>query len=626
MAKRALLIGSATGGLTGIANDVAAMSSWLDGLGFDLDVRQGPSATREGILDGLERLRSDVRAGDAAVLYYTGHGGYSQVPPCQRIAGERVAPRAVQYLVPTDHDKERSFRGIFRAELSLAMQQVAQRTSNITVILDCCHSTDMVRKDDALLKGLIEPWGEGMERHIAWMEAQGHDLERLPLIRSASMVLLSACEVARQAYEITRREDGVRCGLFTESLLTTIAAIPEPGHVTWADLMSRVVDRTLGRRLYQRPQVSGPSSRFLFTERSRRRLGTLVLQRMPRGWCLSGGEAAGVRSGDRYRIVDPLGGGEGQDIAGVEVTKVGASAAHVVLEPRQGAPRVLSGMLALPVTGGPVHSRFRIIGGGSLADELRRRISATAGLEVIDGDHTGEGVFMLEVAGKDVLVRDDDGARLRWPWRDLDSAGFTRDDRLDAFIEDLHRLARGTELVGLARRREGDEVPRRLAHVLDWGVVDEHGAPCSLAHHGAELTVGDRVFIAIENTSLWPLRVSVFDVGVGRAVTLLNPNEPEGLDLGVGETEIIGAGELRSLTGIDLHWPGDTPTDSARGESLVIFVSSQPLPLMSWETSSWWDRSDTRDLTPTPRVSTDQTYCIRHISFSLSPSKDGPSR
>ncbi len=620
--RRALLIGSATGGLTGVANDIEAMAGWLDGLGFALDIRQATDATRNGVIEGLERLTRDSREGDVALLYYSGHGGYAQIRRRERMAGERALPRAIQYLVPTDHDKHTAFRGIFRSELSLATQRLAEKTSNITVILDCCHSTDAVRgAGEAVVKGVIEPWGEGIESHVKWLQAQGHDLDRLPEVRNPSVVLLAACEAVRRAFEVTRDTDGVRCGLFTDCLLHVATALPDPSQVTWDDLMRRVVDRVLRYKAQQRPQVSGPSSRHVFSERRLQRTGALALQQAAGRWFLSAGEAAGLAVGDRFRVVDPLAGPMPARLADVEVVEVDGASARLAVA-SEDARAIAPGMLALPHPGGATHQRCRIEGPGRLADELRQRVSEIAGLELVAQGHPGPLAFVIAVEGDQATVYDDSGRRLRWPWKDIVALDpVPRRERLAAFVEDLRSLVRGAELLRVARDREALVVPRRLSHVLTFGVVESDGTTRPLPHHGAELETGTRVFLRIQNTSSWPVRVTVFDVGVGRAVTLLNPNEPEGIDLGTGEYELLGAPELRAITGLKMQWPGDTPPDALGEESLVIFISSGTLPLTSWTTADWGDRAKRRSLHRGSDSAIDPFYVARRVSLRLQPPK-----
>jgi Caspase domain len=620
MKGRALLLGSATGALMGVANDVKAMASWLGGLGLSLDVREGPDATRDGMLDGLERLVRDTRPGEAAVVYYSGHGGFSAVRPEVRFGADRLPPRAFQYLVPTDHDKHRRFRGIFRLELSSLMQALSERTTNITVILDCCHSTDMVRDDDLELKAVVEPWSEGIEAHVAWLVEQGYDLDDLPELHNASMVLVSACTTVGRAYEYTRPSDRLRCGLFTDCLLDVMRDAPDPARVTWEAVMRRVVERIQRPRCHQRPQVSGPASRCLFSERRERWSGALSLQRVGERWCLSGGAAAGVMQGDRYSIVDLLSGAAPHPLAEVVVSNVeGHSAVVSVLTAKA---ELEAGMTALARPGGPTHQRCVVDGAGALAERLRRSLAAVAGLEVVGGEDRAGAAFVVEVRGEQIEVLDAEGRALRRPW--VDAAALepsVRCERLDGLVEELRTLARASDLLTLARREGLAERPRSLPHVFEWGRV-EGGAPHRLPSHGAELSVGDRIYVAVENTGARPIYVSMLDVGVGRAVVLLNRSEPEGVDLAAEDTEILGAPELGSLVGIELVWPDDVPLTGAREESLVVFISSGPLPVGSWETASTLDRAPMRDMEPEARRPRSPVYTVRHVSFTLNPRRN----
>lgn len=618
MKGRALLLGSATGSLMGVANDVQAIARWLGGLDLRLDVRQGADATREGMLDGVARLIRDARRGEAAVVYYSGHGGFVAVPPEERLAGGRFAPRAFQYLVPTDHDKLRSFRGIFRTELSSAMLDLAERTSNVTVILDCCHSTDMVRDDDLEPKGVVEPWSAGVEAHVAWLVEQGYDLERLPELRNPSMVLVAACGAAQKAYEHTRAADHERCGLFTESLLDVVSMIREPGRGTWDALMRRVVDRVLRVTRYQRPQVSGPSSRRLFSERRERSGGELTLQLDVDRWCLSGGAAVGVVRGDRYSIVDSLGEDAARPLAEVVVEEVEAHAAIVSVE-AGAAGRIEPGMVAVPCPGGPVHQRCRIDGDGPLAGEVRLRLAEAPGLDVVETSDDAGLAFMLDVRGENLDVLDDAGRRLRRTWRDSQELEPSmRSERLDGLLEDVRTLVRSSDLLSFARRMEQGRASGSPAHIFEWGRV-EGGVPRPLPRHGAELTVGDRIYASVENTGFRPIHVSLFDVGVGRHVVLLNRHEPEGVDLASGDTELFGAPEVRSLQGIELVWPDEVPPDGPREESLVVFISSGPLPVGSWESISADPGSPHRDAEPMVRRARGPELAVHHVSFLLHP-------
>ncbi|HMG22575.1 MAG TPA: caspase family protein, partial [Kofleriaceae bacterium] len=87
--KRAFVFGSQIEGLSGVEHDTAAVKKMLEDRGFKVDLRTGSDATRDGIVAGYEALIAAVRAdrrdgdpakGDAAVVYYSGHGFYGTLP------------------------------------------------------------------------------------------------------------------------------------------------------------------------------------------------------------------------------------------------------------------------------------------------------------------------------------------------------------------------------------------------------------------------------------------------------------------------------------------------------------------------------------------------------------------
>ena len=143
MVKRALIIGSQTGGLSGVHADVNAIGQVLERRGFTHDTRTGVKATRDGILEGYEALIAAHRPEDAAVIYYSGHGGRA----LNTSAPEGHATRYLQFLVPTDFDpSDGGFRGIFSFELSALLARLTAAGRNVTVILDCCHAAMMSRE------------------------------------------------------------------------------------------------------------------------------------------------------------------------------------------------------------------------------------------------------------------------------------------------------------------------------------------------------------------------------------------------------------------------------------------------------------------------------------------------
>ena len=138
----ALLIGAAVDGLPGVANDVGAMSIALHARGLAVVRCVGENATRAGIIAAYERLIADTGAGDAAaVVYYSGHGGWARSPDSG--GGDLPAPRDLQFIVPTDYRASApgEFRGITSVELSALLARLTGKTRNVTAMFDCCHQS-----------------------------------------------------------------------------------------------------------------------------------------------------------------------------------------------------------------------------------------------------------------------------------------------------------------------------------------------------------------------------------------------------------------------------------------------------------------------------------------------------
>ena len=147
MTCRALLIGSETYGLSGCNADVQLMETVLIGRGFtEIEVLTDSAATRSGILAGFEQLIRASANDDAAVVYYSGHGGRVKRPDWEARQAAGHDP-FVQFVVPSDMGSTTAtdFRGLLSVELSELQRRLTKKTRNVTTILDCCHSGLMSR-------------------------------------------------------------------------------------------------------------------------------------------------------------------------------------------------------------------------------------------------------------------------------------------------------------------------------------------------------------------------------------------------------------------------------------------------------------------------------------------------
>ncbi|MFI5906513.1 caspase family protein [Dactylosporangium sp. NPDC051541] len=256
MRRTALLIGARTGDLAGVAHDVEAMAGALDRRGFTIARHEGAAATRAGILDGYERLIRDARPQDAAVVYYSGHGGLARPPRASR------APK-LQFLAPTDYAEsaDGDFRGITAPELSVLLVRLTSATRNVTVILDACHAAHMAR-GDLLVKALPAMPYLDVAEHLDRLRRQGLDTAVRDALGNPHAVRVVACGREQSAYEYTNPA-GHRAGLLTDALVEALHAAGDRS-VTWAELVAGVRDRVRAVMPFQRPDVEGPALRAMF--------------------------------------------------------------------------------------------------------------------------------------------------------------------------------------------------------------------------------------------------------------------------------------------------------------------------------------------------------------------------
>jgi hypothetical protein len=125
--------------LQGPPTDVAAMHALLEHTYGFTDIRElhDQDATRQGILDALNKLIDDTQKGDHVVVYYSGHGS-------QRLDTKSSKNQRDQTIVPVDAWK--GVKDIRDKELALLFDKIVfDKQARLTAIYDSCNSGTMAR-------------------------------------------------------------------------------------------------------------------------------------------------------------------------------------------------------------------------------------------------------------------------------------------------------------------------------------------------------------------------------------------------------------------------------------------------------------------------------------------------
>ncbi|MCA9542138.1 MAG: caspase family protein, partial [Myxococcales bacterium] len=252
--------------LRGCRNDVARAQAFLRGTvgvpAAQIHTLVGAQVTRQGLLAALRDHLIDNEAiadGDQVLLHFSGHGTEMRDPLDQTASGYR------ECLVTHDSGEGGEWHVPDRTVGAL-LHLLAQRTSQITVVFDCCHSGSGTRQMPPLQARLAEP---DPRRPPA-------DLDAALLAEAARFgpgafkgrglpyTLLAACrdrELAQEHAEGTGDET-VHHGLFSWCLYPAIEAAA-PGS-SYVELMAQVAARVTARDRYQHPQCEGRGQRALF--------------------------------------------------------------------------------------------------------------------------------------------------------------------------------------------------------------------------------------------------------------------------------------------------------------------------------------------------------------------------
>ncbi len=558
--RRALVIGAETGELSGVHNDAATMTALLEERGFVVDGRTAERATQVGIRDGYERLIADSQDGDSAVVYFSGHGGLARV-----VAPSGIALPELQFIVPTDYDTSRpgDFRGITAVELSVLLARLTERTHNVAVILDCCHASHMSRDPGFQARALPHPTYLDIAEQLGALRAQGLRVDLPDPENNPYAVRLVACAPWESAYEYTNSH-GARTGILTESLSVALREAG-PARVSWAILIHRVRDRVTKLAYGQRPEVEGPSHRMLFeSEEAPTGVTFTVVRARPDRLTLPGAALLGVAPGDQFGIT-PVGvpASDSTIVARATVKRTDGVTVQADFELCDGHQELPALAEAHPLVTSATRSTVLVRGSGPLAERVRAAVDAVPTLRATAAEDP--------VANDPVLAQVEVGGALSLWDRGTEPLVSTTADQagIRRLVANLTRLSRAATLRRLAPT-PGEELAAPFT--VEWGRVVE-GKTEPLHPNGAQLYVGESVYLLLRNDGERDLYFFVFDIGVSGAVTLIAGADPSGLRLQRKQEYVVGQRYDGTLVGSELVWPDGVPTDGPRPESVLVIVT-----------------------------------------------------
>ena len=561
MTRRALLIGSQTGGLTGVHADVDLMRTTLESLEFETQTLTESAATREGILSAYRGLLDAAQDTDAVLVYYSGHGARYRNPLAVH---DPEAPRYLQFIIPTDFDDapEGEFRGVLAEEMSLLQAGLTRKTPNVTTVLDCCHSARMSR-DPSRLPRAREARGVSLDAIRAAYEAarSAPGADRIEADSNPLAVRIVACAPEQSAYELDL-PDGSRHGALTATFAGVLGD-QSASRLTWRQLLEGLRPAVMDLVEFQRPEIEGPADRYLFATEERSSTAVLPVIIDAGTPYLVAPSLFGVGEGDTYALV----------AAGEDPEAPLATAVVDQIQDGRARLAVRDGGLGGRASGIEAHPVRVALGRRPVAvsppdDPGAQRVAAVLG----ESPHVrvvGPGVpgllATVEVGDGGMRLLDAAGEPLQDAARPVD------DGSLQSLRRDVLQLARAAHLRDLPSGEGSAALPDDVA-VECVRLTD--GAESPLEASGQHLFDGDRIVVRLRNSGEEQRFASVFDVGLRGSITLLSTSEPSGLTLAPGDAHELYRGPA-GLTGVELYWPDDLPRTALRPESMVTVITDK---------------------------------------------------
>ncbi|KAK7471966.1 hypothetical protein VKT23_000074 [Stygiomarasmius scandens] len=258
--------------LCGAVSDVECMKDFLM---IDCKVPQNrivklcdEQATRENIIDAIGGIAGnpDIKTDDPILIYFAGHGSETTPPVGWPTSSKNGM---IQMLLPYDFSKHgsRDFRGqgIWDLTMNQLLANIArQKSDNITVILDCCHSGSGTRDPKLVTRGIQLPNDYSIPPNLPWSGSQPETESggRGPTVakgyeKNDSHVLLAACKSTEAAAEFKG------FGRFTKALLDFLKN-NDLAKLTYADVIENLPEIE-----NQHPQCEGGihQDRLFFTSK-----------------------------------------------------------------------------------------------------------------------------------------------------------------------------------------------------------------------------------------------------------------------------------------------------------------------------------------------------------------------
>ncbi|KAF7593596.1 hypothetical protein BBP40_011216 [Aspergillus hancockii] len=618
--RRALLIASTFGGLNGTINDAKTMEDLLTKRGFEIYPCYNEDATRAGILSSWQRLIAATSPGDAVVIFYSGHGALVH----DEDRKEKGKSWQFQFLVPVDYDQStpEDFRGILDIEISYLLRDTTEKTRNVTIIIDCCHSGRMFRdgagdQEPVRRKSLDKVQFHDLNLYLKGLRAKGYFHGEVFQLGNPHAVRIAAAATAESACEHLNAS-GKWSGALTDALARAMEET-DGVDVSWRTTLVRVSQLVNTRHQWQHPQVEGPDTRAQFSLQHVRS-GALYVRIEDGGAIIDAGSVVGVSKGNVYTVVpfDPDEAEAGEPIVEATVTGVAAFKSKAKLT-RVPAWKSIRREGALAFLKHDVFDKAPVAVPSNL-EGLQAGVEESRYLRSHSAEDKAPPFAEFRHEEGSIALINHQGVRIRS--RSLNSTEEAASHAFSDIIADAERLARAKRVRTLRCERRQDLLMHNLQVTI--GTVEDGEPKVNFQMKGSDgITEGESIYIRLENAGGNHIYAAVLNINVAGAVSSVTSAWPLGIELPPDYDITLGTNSFDELIGSEVCWPKGVSNDLPVEERFVVFVSNRPISLNYLVESVNLDVDVLRDATEFVKAEAHR-YDVVHVPFTLHPKGESP--
>lgn len=262
--------------------------------------------TYDNIVSSLKQIKSSARPNDLLYIHFSGHG--TTIPS----SGDLALP----LLVVTENIGLRYLRGL---ELAHIIKEMAEKGLIVTLVLDCCFSGSVARKDSRVRYLDYDPdvdaayplnpnLGLGIEAGATPSAYRNASMRPNWLVNPDQYIILTACGPTETAQEIIL--NGQNHGLLSYTLLRTFKKLGGVGgkqqHI-YHHLCAKFKEAQDKRRYKQNPMFYGEKSLCFFgRDNPEEYVAPIpIIKKRDGGIQLEAGQAHGICDGDRF-VINPI--------------------------------------------------------------------------------------------------------------------------------------------------------------------------------------------------------------------------------------------------------------------------------------------------------------------------------